>query len=262
MRLRHKPAATASTPVRNQTTLSNATPAGTGYEGLDAAPPEAHRRLCASQDPKATQQRCRVVREAALGRPRAAPERYDFGRLRQGGSADLGSNISPHAVGWGDRGHDVNLLHPCSVIRLGNPHRGMPLLRSFAITGWRPYRRGHGRSVRVYVVQLRARCARCKARRKPGMRCCVYVGSTAKSPEERLATHLDPPPGNKRTVVTACGGTLRPDLAPRRIYTDRPAAERAERRLAATLRERGYTVFGGGARRGLPRSVPETSRHQ
>jgi hypothetical protein len=97
---------------------------------------------------------------------------------------------------------------------------------------------------RVYVIQLRARCARCRRRRKEGMRCCVYVGSTSKTAEERLAQHLDPPPHIKRTVVTDCGGTLRHDLAPARLFTTRAEAENAETGVAARLRERGYVVFG------------------
>ena len=39
---------------------------------------------------------------------------------------------------------------------------------------------------RVYVVQVMSRCERCKRRRKAGMRCCIYVGYTSKTPEERL----------------------------------------------------------------------------
>jgi hypothetical protein len=96
----------------------------------------------------------------------------------------------------------------------------------------------------VYVIQIKSRCKRCKARRKPGMRCCVYVGSTAKTPRERFAQHLDPPPGHKRTIVTECGWKLRPDLAPVRTYVSREAAEAAERLLATKLRQQGYTAFG------------------
>jgi len=76
------------------------------------------------------------------------------------------------------------------------------------------------------------------------MRCCVYVGSTSRSPAERLAQHLDPPAHIKRTVVTECGGHLRPDLAPVRSFATRAAAEKAERELAARLRTRDYVVFG------------------
>jgi hypothetical protein len=96
----------------------------------------------------------------------------------------------------------------------------------------------------VYVIQVRKRCDRCKARRPPGGPCCVYVGSTAKTPEERLAEHLDPPPSYKRTVVTHCGGFLRPDLAPDRTFDTRDAAEAAEVALAADVAARGYTVLG------------------
>jgi hypothetical protein len=97
----------------------------------------------------------------------------------------------------------------------------------------------------VYVIQIKARCPRCKARRRLGMRCCVYVGCTAKTPEQRFAQHLDPPTGHKRTIVTECGWKLRPDLAPRGRFASREAAEAAERRLADHLRGKGYTVFGG-----------------
>lgn len=100
------------------------------------------------------------------------------------------------------------------------------------------------RRVSVYVIQLRKRCDRCKARRAPGGRRCVYVGSTAKSPEEGLAQHLDPPSNHRKTVVTHCGGFLRPDLAPDRTFDTRDAAEAAELALAADLADRGYTVFG------------------
>ena len=96
----------------------------------------------------------------------------------------------------------------------------------------------------VYVVQVRSRCRRCKARRKPTGRCCVYVGSTSKTPEARLLQHLDPPSHIKPTVVTECGGSLRPDLAPGLVFQTRPQAERAEVALAAELKRLGYTVWG------------------
>lgn len=97
----------------------------------------------------------------------------------------------------------------------------------------------------VYVIQIRRRCADCKRRRKPGMRCCVYVGATSKTPEARLQQHLDPPPKFRKTVVTKCGGSLRPDLSPKRTYKTWEDATRAEADLAERLRLRGYTVFGG-----------------
>lgn len=76
------------------------------------------------------------------------------------------------------------------------------------------------------------------------MRCCVYVGSTSKTPEERLAEHLNPPPRYKATVVTHCGGTLRPDLAKGFTFRTQDEAEGAEASLASYLQHLGYTVFG------------------
>jgi len=60
---------------------------------------------------------------------------------------------------------------------------------------------------RVYVVQLKKHCPRCKQFRTAEMRCCVYVGMTSKSAEERLAEHLEGRAGYKATDVTS------PDLA-------------------------------------------------
>jgi hypothetical protein len=97
----------------------------------------------------------------------------------------------------------------------------------------------------VYAVQIRSRCEKCKRRRKPGMRCCIYVGYTSKTPKERLEQHLNPPANFKRTVVTQCGGTLRPDLAPRKTFSSQEQALSVEASLAAYLIDRGYTVFGG-----------------
>ncbi len=77
------------------------------------------------------------------------------------------------------------------------------------------------------------------------MRCCLYVGSTSKSAEERLAQHLDPPSHIKKTVVTDCGGRLRPELSDGLVFRTREQAERAEASLAAHLKKLGYTVWGG-----------------
>ena len=76
------------------------------------------------------------------------------------------------------------------------------------------------------------------------MRCCVYVGYTSKSPEERLQDHLNPPPRYKRTVVTECGGMIRPDLGRGLVFRTQQEAEDAEASLAAYLQDRNYTVFG------------------
>src|SRR3954452_21055852 len=99
---------------------------------------------------------------------------------------------------------------------------------------------GNARRYSVYVIQVKGRCARCKRRRKANGRCCLYVGSTARSIEERLVTHLDPPPKLESTVVTECGGRLRPDLYKGLVFRTREEAEDVELSLAEHLRTQGY----------------------
>jgi hypothetical protein len=77
----------------------------------------------------------------------------------------------------------------------------------------------------------------------------VYVGSTAKSPEERFARHLGGGP-MANAKVRRYGARLRPDLTKRLgPYPTRDAAERAETRLRRRLEERGWRVFGGTGRK-------------
>lgn len=76
------------------------------------------------------------------------------------------------------------------------------------------------------------------------MRCCVYVGYTSRSPQARLAQHLDPPQNFKATVVTKCGGTLRPELASGLVFRTKEEAIDAEASQTAYLKDRGYTAFG------------------
>jgi hypothetical protein len=99
----------------------------------------------------------------------------------------------------------------------------------------------------VYVIELRPEVLRKKKvasenadRRedKP----CVYVGQTARTPEERFEQHL----AGKRSsrIVREFGVQLKPRLhrnwGP---YETRAEAEAAERRLAEKLRRRGYAVW-------------------
>ena len=100
------------------------------------------------------------------------------------------------------------------------------------------------RRYRVYVVQIRARCSRCKRLRKPGGRCCLYVGYTGLSAKGRLQSHLNPKPPVKRTVITDCGGQLRPDLYRGMVFRTVEEAESAELSLAEHLRSQGYVVWG------------------
>jgi hypothetical protein len=116
-----------------------------------------------------------------------------------------------------------------------------------------PTPRRASRRYSVYVVQLKGRCSRCKRRRKPGGRCCLYVGYTGLSVEQRLQAHLDPPPHLKRTVVTECGGQLRPDLYRGMVFKTSEAAESAELSLAEHLRAKGYVVWGPGLKRSATR---------
>ena len=103
------------------------------------------------------------------------------------------------------------------------------------------------RAYRVYVIELhpdvmgRKRVADENAGRRED-KPCVYVGQTARTPEERFAQHK----GGKRSsrIVREHGVKLRPKLyrnwGP---YATRAEAEAAERRLAEKLRRRGYAVW-------------------
>jgi hypothetical protein len=73
---------------------------------------------------------------------------------------------------------------------------------------------------------------------------CVYVGSTALTPEERFQQHLA---GYKSNAFAHKYGTR---LMPRlyrswQDYPTREEAERAEERRALSLRKRGYAVWYG-----------------
>jgi predicted GIY-YIG superfamily endonuclease len=87
----------------------------------------------------------------------------------------------------------------------------------------------------VYVVYLR--------NPRGDGRAGYYVGMTGLTPDERFANHKR---GHKAAgIVRRCGERLVPKLYahlnPMR-YAD---AQRMERVLAASLRKRGYQVFGG-----------------
>ncbi|MCU0259103.1 MAG: GIY-YIG nuclease family protein [Solirubrobacteraceae bacterium] len=92
------------------------------------------------------------------------------------------------------------------------------------------------RTYGVYVIELD---------RGPG---AVYVGSTGKSFDERMAQHNEGGPKAAQVFRRrgARGLRLRDDLhghLPR--FDDRDVAERAERRLANQLRHRGFDVTAG-----------------
>jgi hypothetical protein len=82
----------------------------------------------------------------------------------------------------------------------------------------------------------------------------VYVGQTAKTPEQRFDEHKRGV--NAATVVRKHGLRLRPDLYEREPLTiTREEAERLERRLARKLRARGYSVRSNGELPALGREV-------
>lgn len=99
----------------------------------------------------------------------------------------------------------------------------------------------------VYVIELadEARTVRrvkeANPNANPKMK-CVYVGSTAKTPEERFKIHKA---GGKQSASVVCkyGRRLVPAFYRDLPLMTRPAAERKEKQLAKQLRVKGYTVW-------------------
>ncbi len=91
---------------------------------------------------------------------------------------------------------------------------------------------------RVYVIELD------DSLRKGTDKPAVYVGYSAKTPEERFAQHLRGERASRH--VRGHGVRLRPRLY--QAYpaaANRPEAEALERHVADRLRRRGFTVYGG-----------------
>lgn len=99
----------------------------------------------------------------------------------------------------------------------------------------------------VYVIELDKKVlqksAFCEANpdydtEKP----CVYVGQTAKSPQERFEQHKSGVRSNR--YVKAFGVRLRPRLYEKHNpLPTREAAEKEEKQLAKRLKKRGYGVW-------------------
>jgi predicted GIY-YIG superfamily endonuclease len=89
----------------------------------------------------------------------------------------------------------------------------------------------------VYVIQLD------DSRRRATRRPAVYVGQTAKTPEERFAQHKR---GERHARVVRDHGVLLCPLLFERFnpIDSRQAAEQAEVRLGEALRRLGFTVYG------------------
>ena len=96
----------------------------------------------------------------------------------------------------------------------------------------------------VYVIELNREVCRlhdctCKNGKPP-----VYVGETYLTPEERLAQHKSGYKSSK--YVRDYGLRLRPRLSRAYgPYETRAEAKDGEQRRAASLRRKGFCVFGG-----------------
>jgi predicted GIY-YIG superfamily endonuclease len=71
---------------------------------------------------------------------------------------------------------------------------------------------------------------------------CLYVGSTAHTPEHRFSQHKAGRFSN-RGWVERFGVKLAQHLSDGKEYQTRESAEQAERELAESLREKGYAVW-------------------
>ncbi len=95
------------------------------------------------------------------------------------------------------------------------------------------------RTYRVYVIELVGMPGQQSSERR------VYVGQSAKTPEERFLQHKKGRLPVARPVVKRYGTRLLPklyaDVGP---FTSRALAESAEHSLAEDLRQRGYVVHG------------------
>ena len=99
----------------------------------------------------------------------------------------------------------------------------------------------------VYVIELRREVLEKKkvagknANRRDD-KPCVYVGQTARTPEERFAQHLAGTRASR--MVKEYGVRLRPRLCANvGPFETRAESERAETRLAEKLRRRGFAVW-------------------
>ena len=99
----------------------------------------------------------------------------------------------------------------------------------------------------MYVIELRPEAIERKkvAGANPERRedkPCLYVGQTARTPEERFAQHLDGVKSSR--IVKEYGVRLRPRLyANVGPFETRADSERAETKLAEKLRRRGFAVW-------------------
>ncbi len=101
------------------------------------------------------------------------------------------------------------------------------------------------RSFRLYVIALDPAVWQERLFRKDNPSSsgqCLYVGSTAHTPEHRFAQHKAGQFCTRRWVQKY-GIGLVPNLAGTTVYSSREAAEQAEHELALQLRQQGYAVW-------------------
>jgi Protein of unknown function (DUF3293) len=99
----------------------------------------------------------------------------------------------------------------------------------------------------LYVIELSDEARAVKRVREANLNAnpkmkCVYVGSTARTPEQRFEVHKA---GGKQSssIVRKYGQRLVPALYRDLPLMTRPAAERKEKQLSKQLRAKGYTVW-------------------
>jgi len=106
-------------------------------------------------------------------------------------------------------------------------------------------RRGRpGPAYSVYVIELHREAVPARLAHA-GVKGCVYVGQTIRTPDQRFAQHMR---GGRlaNTKVYKYGVRLRPDLyGAWNPFGTRREAEAAEEALAMELERRGYVVYWG-----------------
>jgi hypothetical protein len=153
-----------------------------------------------------------------------------------GVALDLGKQFSQDAIFWVETGR----LDVVSCITGEREHVGLwsERLQTSA---------DRAKSCCLYVIELADEARTIKRVREanpdanPKMK-CVYVGSTAKTPEQRFEVHKA---GGKQSssIVRKYGQRLVPELYRDLPLMIRAQAERKEKQLAKQLRAKGYTVW-------------------
>jgi len=148
----------------------------------------------------------------------------------------LGREFAQNAIFWIEKGK-LDVVS-CATGKRQNVALWTQRLRS---------RGQRSKSCRVYVIELAdkvrmvRRVKKANPHANPKMK-CLYVGSTARTPEERFKIHKTK--GKQSSaIVREYGLRLLPALYRDLTLMTRIGAERKERQLTANLRAKGYTVW-------------------